>query len=228
MIASCAVVDLELERDGAVCHPGLAAPMLADLHRILARMPDGRAGLRISDDPELGFMLGEGGPVGAVAKTLLGAGVQPVRVVLFDKNDAAGWVLGWHQDRTITVRQRMDVSGFGPWTVKQGIVHVEPPFSVIDEMLTVRIHIDPVDDEKAPLLVALGSHRLGRIPAPAVEQIAQGLQKHVCLADAGDVWFYRTPILHASNAARPGRRRRVLQVDYAIGALPSGLEWLGI
>ena len=49
-----------------------------------------------------------------------------------------------------------------------------------------------------------------------------------CLAEVGDVWVYRTPILHASHAAEPGRRRRVLQVDYAAGDLPAPLEWLGI
>jgi signal transduction histidine kinase len=46
-----------------------------------------------------------------------------------------------------------------------------------------------------------------------------------CLADAGDVWVYRTPILHASDRAANGRRRRVLQVDYSGDDLPDGLSW---
>ena len=49
-----------------------------------------------------------------------------------------------------------------------------------------------------------------------------------CVAEAGDVWLYATPILHASEAShRPGHRR-VLQVDYAAEELPGGLEWLGV
>jgi hypothetical protein len=49
-----------------------------------------------------------------------------------------------------------------------------------------------------------------------------------CLAEAGDVWLYATPILHASEAAVEARHRRVLQVDFAVGELPGGLKWLGI
>ena len=50
----------------------------------------------------------------------------------------------------------------------------------------------------------------------------------VCEAEAGDVWLYATPILHASEAAKVPTRRRVLQVDYAAGDLPGGLEWAGV
>lgn len=154
--------------------------------------------------------------------------VRPVRAVLFDKSDASPWSLGWHQDRTIAVRQKVQVPGFGPWSIKQGIVHVEPPFALIEAMLTVRIHLDPVDGDNAPLLIVPGSHRIGRVPVAEVETVVVRSQTTACLAAPGDVWFYRTPILHASNPARPGRRRRVLQVDYASRDLPAGLEWLGI
>ncbi|WP_285021697.1 phytanoyl-CoA dioxygenase family protein [Novosphingobium sp. fls2-241-R2A-195] len=228
MTVACTLAELDLDRDGVKLHPGLALPMLAGFETVLGRMPDGRAGLRIAAEPELATLLGVAGPVSTAVRETLGEGAQPVRAVLFDKNDEAGWALGWHQDRTIAVLRKVEAPGFGPWTVKQGITHVEPPFAVIEGMLTVRIHLDPVDAENAPLLVASSSHRLGRIPAAEAEAVAARLPNHVCLAKIGDVWFYRTPILHASNAARPGRRRRVLQVDYAIGALPFGLEWLGI
>jgi hypothetical protein len=35
-------------------------------------------------------------------------------------------------------------------------------------------------------------------------------------------------LLHASEAAIEPLRRRVLQVDYAVGQLPGRLEWLGV
>jgi len=78
------------------------------------------------------------------------------------------------------------------------------------------------------LLIAAGSHRIGRVPAARAAELAAGFPVHACLAEAGDGWIYHTPILHASDAARPGRRRRVLQVDYTGQDLPAGLEWLGI
>ncbi|WP_443477947.1 phytanoyl-CoA dioxygenase family protein [Novosphingobium aerophilum] len=221
-------LQLRLDRDGACFHGGLALPILDALAGVLAKWPDGRAGTRIAGGAGLARLLGPEAPVGARLAELAGLPVRPVRAVLFDKNDRADWSLGWHQDRTIAVRAEADLPGFGPWTVKQGICHVEPPFALSEGMLTVRIHLDPVDAGNAPLLIVPGSHRLGRIAVADVDAIVARAPVFSCLADTGDVWIYRTPILHASHAARPGRRRRVLQVDYAAGDLPAPLEWLGI
>lgn len=217
--------DLELTRDGAQRLPGLARSVIAELMEALCRWPDGRAGVRNSGDPAVARLTGPNGDIRRAISSIVGERARPVRAVLFDKAD---WALGWHQDRTIAVRARVDAVGFGPWSIKQGIVHVEPSFAVIAAMHTLRIHIDPVDDENAPLLIAAGSHKIGRVPAARAAELAAGFPLHACLADAGDGWIYHTPILHASDAARPGRQRRVLQVDYTLQDLPAGLEWLGI
>jgi Protein involved in biosynthesis of mitomycin antibiotics/polyketide fumonisin len=167
--------------------------------------------------------------VGSRVAEVLGPDARAVRAVLFDKSDAGNWALGWHQDRTIATRKRIETAGFGPWSTKAGFQHVEPPFAVIRAMLTVRIHLDRVDSDNAPLLIAAGSHLRGRIPAGQIEEVVDASHVHACLAAPGDVWLYHTPILHASaRAALPGRRRRVLQVDYSAQHLPAGLEWLGI
>lgn len=163
-----------------------------------------------------------------VAASILGSGARPVRAVLFDKSAAMNWNLGWHQDRTIVVRERLDVPDFGPWSKKAGLQHVEPPFEVIERMVTLRLHLDPVDHDDAPLIIAPGSHRLGKIAVDKVAEIAVSLEPVSCLAEAGDIWLYSTPILHASQPAARPRRRRVLQIDYAGEDLPGGLVWLGI
>ena len=93
--------------------------------------------------------------------------------------------------------------------------------------MTLRIHLDPVPADNAPLLVAPGSRRLGRIAEDRIEAVLAQCGTACCLAAPGDVWRYATPILHAS-AAGNGSRRRVLQVDYAAAALPGGLCWLGL
>jgi hypothetical protein len=49
----------------------------------------------------------------------------------------------------------------------------------------------------------------------------------VCCAEAGDIWLYTTPILHASEPASVPGHRRVLQLDFACDELPGGLQWLG-
>ena len=81
--------------------------------------------------------------------------------------------------------------------------------------------------DNAPLLIAPGSHRLGRIAETEIDAIVTSKGIVSCLATAGDVWLYATPILHAS-AMSAGARRRVLQVDYAANDLPGGLKWLGV
>jgi ectoine hydroxylase-related dioxygenase (phytanoyl-CoA dioxygenase family) len=168
------------------------------------------------------------GIIGAVAANYLGAAARPVRSLLFDKSGTSNWSLGWHQDRTIAVAERRNVDGFGPWTVKAGMIHVEPPAPLQAAMITLRVHLDPVDACNAPLLVAPGSHRLGRVPEADIAAVVQRCGAATCTAEAGDVWTYSTPILHASDAAARPRHRRVLQIDYAANELPGGLRWLGI
>lgn len=178
--------------------------------------------------PGLDGFLDAGGPVGRIAMGLMPSRPRPVRGLLFDKTQMANWSLGWHQDRVIAVRQRADVAGFGPWTRKQGVLHVAPPAEILARMTTLRVHLDDVPGTNAPLLVAPGSHRLGRIAECDVPRIVSDCSVVSCVATAGDVWAYATPILHASARATQPRRRRVLQVDYAAEDLPGGLEWLGV
>lgn len=163
-----------------------------------------------------------------IATEVLGDGARPVRAVLFDKTAARNWAIGWHQDRTIVVRERRNVEGYGPWTIKGGLVQVEPPFRVTANMVTLRAHADGCDAENAPLLIAPGSHRLGRVPVESVDEVVSALGVRACLARRGDIWLYSTAILHASEAARNPRRRRVLQVDYANLPLDGGLEWCAL
>ncbi len=106
--------------------------------------------------------------------------------------------------------------------------HVEPPFELLTRMVTLRVHLDDVPATNAPLLIAPGSHAIGRVPVNMIGNVVRDHGIIPCLADAGDVWLYSTPIIHASEAAMVPARRRVLQVDYAAEALPDGLEWLEI
>ena len=218
---------MNLKEHGAAHLSGAAAPFLVALEAVLAGLPADQAGIRLHDVTGLGELLGPEA-LGSCAAQLLPGGAQPVRAILFDKSKAANWVLGWHQDRTIAVQARADVPGYGPWSVKAGLQHVEPPFTLIERMLTIRIHLDPVDETNAPLLIAPGSHRLGRIPESQVEAVVAQCGTATCLAERGDIWIYATPILHASAAATRPAHRRVLQMDYSADSLPAPLDWLGI
>ncbi len=207
---------------------GLRSAELRAVESAITGLPPDQAGIRLRGIPGLLPFLESRGPVGRISGSLLGREWLPVRAILFDKTPATNWALGWHQDRTIVVKERVDVEGFGPWTVKQGLIHVEPPFDLLAGMITVRLHLDAVSATNAPLLVAPGSHKVGRIPIGDVPQVVQRCGTFACVADRGDIWLCATPILHASEAASEPDHRRVLQVDYAVGELPGGLTWLGV
>jgi hypothetical protein len=220
---------LELGRDGAELAPqALDGPTRAALEMVLAGQPRDVAGVRLFGVDGLLSFLAPNGPIGSLAAQNLGETTRPVRAILFDKTTSANWSLTWHQDRVVAVRERMEVEGFGPWTRKHGALHVAPPFEVLAGMLTLRVHLDPVPETNAPLLIAPGSHRFGKIPGADVPMVVSKCGVAVCLAEAGDVWTYATPILHASERASAATHRRVLQVDYAVGDLAGGLEWHGV
>lgn len=219
--------DLQLERDGAERLVGAAREVLPDLMAVAGRTAV-VAGARLHGDVELARLLDSGGAIGRIAAARNGVAARPIRAILFDKSPQTNWGLGWHQDRTIAVRARCEVPGFGPWTVKRGMPHVAPPIELLERMLTIRIHLDDVPADNAPLRIAPGSHRLGRIAEDDIDGVVRECGVSECLAAAGDVWLYATPILHASEASRKPGRRRVLQVDFAAEALPGGLEWLGV
>lgn len=208
-------------RDGALRIAGLFGAARLEAFRVFE---GAGPGVRLQD-PRLEAAIA---PATEAAGAILGAEARPVRAVLFDKTAEANWSVSWHQDRTIPVRERRDAHGYGPWSRKDGILHVMPPVSVLERMVTLRIHIDPVGPDNAPLRAALGSHRIGLVPAKQAATLAADLPQVVCLAAAGDVWAYSTPILHASDRAAAPTRRRVLQIDYATDDLPHGLEWSGV
>ena len=166
--------------------------------------------------------------IGQIAESLIGSAANPVRAILLDKSKEANWRLGWHQDRTIAVEERIETEGFGPWSVKAGQLHVQPPHAITAAMATLRIHVDAVGPGNAPLEIIPGSHQLGRLSNDEVDRLASCEPPFVCLANAGDIWAYPTAIVHRSVEQKTLGRRRVLQVDYSAIDLPGGLRWVSL
>jgi ectoine hydroxylase-related dioxygenase (phytanoyl-CoA dioxygenase family) len=221
--------NLTFSDDGALLfRAALTRDQLNLLEGVLSYLPHDRAGLRLRAVEGLAPFLTSRGQIGGCAALVLGDHCRPVRAILFDKTPETNWALGWHQDRTIAVKQRVAVNGFEIWSVKSGMPHVEPPFELLSGMVTLRVHIDPVPASNAPLLIAPGSHKLGRVAEDDVRDVVRRCGTVSCLAEPGDIWLYATPILHASEAAVAPTHRRVLQVDFSVEQLPGGLEWLGV
>jgi ectoine hydroxylase-related dioxygenase (phytanoyl-CoA dioxygenase family) len=149
----------------------------------------------------------------------------PVRAIYFDKSSDANWLVPWHQDLTLALRERLESPGFGPWSVKDGIPHVQPSVELLERMLTVRIHLDDADETNGALRVLPGSHRHGRLTPERIRTLRHEQSEVLCSARAGDVLLMRPLLLHASGRSTSERRRRVLHIEYAGFTLAHGLSW---
>jgi ectoine hydroxylase-related dioxygenase (phytanoyl-CoA dioxygenase family) len=155
--------------------------------------------------------------------TVIGNGARCVRALLFDKTPDANWKVAFHQDRCIAVQRRLDVPGFGPWSVKAGVPHVQPPVRILESMLTARIHLDDCGPDNGPLRVSPASHQLGFLDDASIERLRANAQ--TVTAQAGGVLYMRPLLLHASSAARSPSHRRVIHLEFAAMSLPGQLEW---
>ena len=155
---------------------------------------------------------------------ILGERAHVVRGIFFDKQPTANWKVPWHQDLTIAVKNRLEIPDFHPWSVKAGIPHVRPPVAILEQMLTVRIHLDRTDESNGALKVIPGSHLQGRLTAPEIDRWKQS-PAISCNCQAGGILLMRPLLLHASSIAISPNHRRVIHLEYASQPLPSGLEW---
>jgi ectoine hydroxylase-related dioxygenase (phytanoyl-CoA dioxygenase family) len=163
--------------------------------------------------------------VRAIVEQILSPEAFVVRTTLFDKTSDANWKVPWHQDVTIAVSHRDEIEGYGPWSVKEGVVHVQPPTSVLQRIVTVRVHLDPCPSTNGALRVMPGSHHLGRIDQNDAPKYIQDEDAICCEADAGEALVMRPLLLHASSAAMEPLHRRVLHFDFATGDLAPSLQW---
>lgn len=163
--------------------------------------------------------------VRSLAEAVLGPGAFVARALFFDKTPGANWKVAWHQDGTIAVRERREVAGFGPWSVKADIPHVRAPADLLGRMLALRVHLDPCGPGNGPLRVLPGTHRSGWLEPKAIAESRGRVPEVACLAERGGVVAMRPLLLHASSPAdRPGHRR-VVHLEFAADDLPGGLQW---
>lgn len=162
--------------------------------------------------------------VTAWAGELLGGPPRLVRALWFDKPARRNWPVQWHQDKTVCVAERHEVPGFGPWSVKGGIPHVEPPLEVLQRMATIRLHLDACTAENGPLRVISGSHT-AKLSRNEIEQRVAEAEAEELHVEPFGALAMRPLLLHASRRAIADGHRRVLHLEFATGGLPAPLQW---
>jgi hypothetical protein len=224
MQPACSQAEHEVERDGFTVVPGVLSA--AEQRELLDALgPVSGAGRRgLLAQPAVAELAGSDALL-ALARPHLPAEPLPVRALFFDKSPEANWLVAWHQDLTLALRNRAEVPGFGPWSVKDGVPHVQPPVELLERMLAVRLHLDDADETNGALRVLPGSHRLGRLYATRIQELRAGQPDVLCAVSAGDALLMRPLLLHASSRSSSARHRRVLHIEYAAFCLPEGLSW---
>lgn len=160
-----------------------------------------------------------------VAEAILGPRCMAVKATLFDKTPAANWKVVWHQDVTIAVRERVEAAGYGPWSEKDGTLHVQPPAHVLQEMVAIRVHLDDCGADNGPVRVIPRSHRDGRLTAGQIDTWRSREDSNDCLVERGGILVFRPLLLHASSQSTAPRHRRVVHFEFAARPLSDGLHW---
>jgi len=160
-----------------------------------------------------------------LAREVLGDGAAPFRATLFDKSSQANWLVVWHQDTALPLQERRNTSGWGPWSVKDGITYAHAPATALSQVLALRVHLDDSDADNGPLRVLSGSHVKGVLSDDDIEQLVRVIPANACLVPQGGVLAMSPLIVHASSKAQSNRPRRVIHIEYAAcRSFDGGLE----
>lgn len=156
---------------------------------------------------------------------ILGPNAFPVRGILFDKIPDANWKVTWHQDLSIAVKARSEVPGYGPWSLKDEVPHVQPPQEILENMLTLRLHLDDCLTDNGPVRVLPKSHAHGILKPEAIQKIRREIPEVSAELLLAGVLLMRPLLLHASSPAANPNHRRVVHIEYANCKLPAPLQW---
>lgn len=159
------------------------------------------------------------------ADEILSDKAKIVRVIYFDKTPDKNWFVSWHQDKTVALNQKHNLTGWGPWTRKDNTHHVQPPLNVLNNMVTFRIHIDASNEDNGCLNVLQRSHQLGILKQNEINLLTKKEKPFPCIVDAGDTLIMRPHIVHSSNKANNPKHRRVIHVEFSCFELPKSIHW---
>lgn len=158
-----------------------------------------------------------------IISQLFGEYYFPIKSIYFDKPGNSNWFVAYHQDLTISVNKKAEIEGFGPWTVKQNQFAVQPPVEVLENIYTIRIHLDETNEDNGALKVIPKSH-LKKIYRP--ETIDWAIETEVsCNVPQGGITIMKPLLLHSSGRTINKNNRRVIHIEFSDIELPKALQW---
>ncbi|MDD4928477.1 MAG: phytanoyl-CoA dioxygenase family protein [Gallionella sp.] len=204
--------------------PDVVRTLLAEL--TLLKLEPLRGGIRRIEQrvPQVAS-LAKSSVIMSVVRKYLSGQPELVRAIYFDKSPDNNWFVTWHQDKTVAVSSRFKADGWGPWSIKSGALHVQPPVEVLKKMVTIRVHLDDATVSNGCLKVIPGSHSPGILTTEEVQDKARQAPTVYCEVPAGGAVIMRPHILHASEKSAAPIPRRILHFEYSSYKLPKGITW---
>jgi ectoine hydroxylase-related dioxygenase (phytanoyl-CoA dioxygenase family) len=191
----------------------------------IAPLARSRAGARHALQTPAVMALAHDARLTRIVASVLGPAALPYRATLFDKSPDANWLVVWHQDTALPMRERRDVAGWGPWSVKAGVTYAPAAADALQQVLALRVDLDDSEAGNGPLRVIPGSHRYGVLADDVVQRLVRQTEPVACSVSLGGVLAMRPLLVHASSKSRAEVARRVLHIEYAASMLlQEGLE----
>jgi ectoine hydroxylase-related dioxygenase (phytanoyl-CoA dioxygenase family) len=179
------------------------------------KLQHSRAGIRHMMREPAVSAIAQSGEMLSIATIALGGSAVPFRATLFDKSPASNWLVPWHQDTALPLREKRVADGWGSWSVKDGVIYAHAPASALDRVIALRLHLDDSDDLNGPLRVLPGTHNRGVMTDDEICQLPEKIEAVNCLAPAGAVVLMKPLAVHASSKCVSLAPRRVLHIEYA-------------
>lgn len=158
-----------------------------------------------------------------IIKEIFGEKYFAVKSIYFDKPEKPNWYVAYHQDLTISVDKKVDLENFGPWTTKQNQFAVQPPLDILENIYTIRIHLDDTDENNGALKVVPKSHAKGIYRPETINWDVE--TEEICNVKKGGIMIMKPLTLHGSNRTTNGKKRRVIHIEFSDKELPEELKW---
>ncbi len=149
---------------------------------------------------------------------------RSIKSIYFDKPPKTNWFVNWHQDLTINLKEKIETTNFKNWRSNSIRTIVQPPISILENIFTIRIHLDNCTVNNGALRVIENSHKKGVIDIKNWMKSKDGIET-ICEINKGGILIMRPLILHSSKRTKNDSNRRIIHIEFSDKNLANGLKW---
>ncbi|CAL2076671.1 Phytanoyl-CoA dioxygenase [Tenacibaculum sp. 190524A02b] len=178
----------------------------------------------LNKHPQIKEKLFENKKFQELVKTICGTKYFITKGIYFNKPAQSNWFVGYHQDISISAKNKIVSEGYTNWTNKKGQLGVIPPPTILEQTVTIRIHLDDTDETNGALKVIPKSHKNGIIRVDQNFTIKNLEKEVVCKVKKGSVMLMKPLLLHASSKSTAKQDRGVIHIELCNEEIP--MQWL--